>query len=67
MTKQRKAPEQSADSPACELVVCEDPTTGEIIVRPRGNCPRGFVERIRDKTSEHGLTFIVPKVRTKEE
>lgn len=62
----RLTPEKPVED-ACELVVCEDPQTGEVIVKPKGTCPRGFVERIRDKTSQNGLTFIIPKVYSREE
>ena len=50
----------------CELVFCEDPETGDLVVKPRGNCPRGYIERLRDKAIEKGIVFEFPKVRTRE-
>jgi hypothetical protein len=52
---------------ACELVMCFNEETGEVQARPRGNCPKGFVEKIRDKCIDKGIVFIVPKVETREE
>ncbi len=51
---------------ACELVLCEDPKTGELLVKPKGECPRGFLEKIRDKARQDGVTFLIPKVHTRE-
>jgi len=52
---------------ACELVMCEDPETGDLVVRPRGNCPRGYIEKLRDKAEKDGITFIRPKVQMRDE
>jgi hypothetical protein len=57
----------SQEVQACKLVMCENPTTGEIEVKREGPCPPGFMEKIRDKCQESGLTFVIPKVYTKEE
>lgn len=47
---------------ACKLTICEDPETGEIVVKPDGGCPRGYVEKIRDKVQAAGkLVWYVPK------
>lgn len=47
---------------ACDLVLCEDPETGEVIVRPRGKCPEGYIERIASKLeAQDKLKFKVPK------
>lgn len=58
---------QPQPSQACELVLCEDPETGELLVKPKGQCPDGYIERFRDKARQSGVTFIIPKVRTREE
>lgn len=59
--------EADQSSSACELVLCEDPDTGEILVKPKGACPRGYIEKFRDKAQESGITFIIPRVKTLEE
>lgn len=46
-------------------MLCEDPETHEVVVKPRGACPRGYIERIRDRTASEGLTFVIPKVKTR--
>jgi hypothetical protein len=58
---------QSKPAPTCRVVLCEDPNTGEILAKGDGNCPDGFIERYRDKCREGGITFVIPKVRTREE
>ena len=63
----RRAKKTPKTESACELVMCEDPKTGEVIVKPKGNCPRGFVEKLRDKASQNGVVFLIPKVRSREE
>ena len=67
-----KGQQHQIDSPSdsgtpCDLVLCEDPKTGELIVRPRGNCPKGYIEKFRDRAQEEGITFIIPRVRSREE
>jgi hypothetical protein len=37
--------------------MCEDPKTGQIIVRPEGKCPPGTVERMARKTAADGMIF----------
>jgi hypothetical protein len=47
---------------ACDLVLCEDPTTGEIVIRPKGKCPRGYVEKVIDKLERQDeIKVYVPK------
>jgi hypothetical protein len=58
----------SRQGASCEMVLCENPKTGEIQLRPKGKCDRGFLEQARDKMSEAGFEFVLPpKVRTVEE
>jgi len=46
----------------CDLILCEDPKTGQIIVRPRGRCPKGYVEKIAKKMeSQDEIIFKVGK------
>lgn len=59
-------PEAPSAPASSELVVCEDPATGEIIVRCKGSCPIGYIEKIRDKAMANGLTFLIPRVKTRE-
>jgi hypothetical protein len=61
-----KVQEREQQGEACELVVCEDPETGEIIVKPKGGCPRGYIEKIRDKAAASGVTFLLPRIRSRE-
>jgi hypothetical protein len=51
----------------CRLVLCEDPDTGEILVKPDGPCPKGYIEKYRDRCQQDGITFIIPKVHVREE
>ena len=44
------------DSP-CELVICVDPETGHRIVRPRGKCPRKYLEEVKRDVATDGLYF----------
>jgi len=57
---------KESESP-CELIFCEDETTGELILRPNGPCPPGYVEKIRDRALRDGITIIVPKIHSREE
>jgi hypothetical protein len=50
----------------CRLVICEDPKTGELVTKPDGPCPVGFVEKVRERCLEEGLVFLTPKVRSRE-
>jgi hypothetical protein len=59
------SPPASESRPSCELVLCEDPDTHEILIKPKGECPAGYVERIRDKAAADGVTFLIPKVKTR--
>lgn len=53
---------RSDESSPCDLVICEDPETGEVVVKPKGNCPRGYVERLREKVQSAGkLVWYIPK------
>ncbi len=61
------SPPPGRSSQACELVLCEDPNTGEILVKPTGQCPPGYIEKMRDKAADQGITFVIPKVKTREE
>lgn len=66
VSKKRGSP-PSAGS-ACELVLCEDPGTGEWVVRPKGNCPLGYIEKAAAAVEkQHQLIFKFPKVRVEEE
>jgi hypothetical protein len=67
-SKGKKSGSQSSGvTPACKLVLCEDPDTGEVLVKAEGPCPPGYIERYRDKCQESGITFVIPKVYTREE
>jgi hypothetical protein len=53
---------KKTDGSPCDLVICEDPETGEVVVKPKGNCPRGYIEKLRDKVQKAGkLVWYVPK------
>ena len=41
----------------CELLMCEDPVTGRVIVKSGGNCPPGYIEKVMKKAQQHGVTF----------
>lgn len=40
--------------PACELVACED-KDGNVVIRPKGKCPPGYVQKIATRIKSHGL------------
>jgi hypothetical protein len=65
--KSARKSEQSSEAPTCKLILCEDPKTGEVIVKPDGPCPDGYVRKMRDRCQEEGITFLVPKIKTREE
>lgn len=48
---------KSSDPAQCEFILCEDPNTGQIIVRPKGECPPEFVERIADGMRKKGVIY----------
>lgn len=66
-TPRRSSGPPSKSGPQCELVLCEDPETGDILIKPSGQCPKGYIEKIRDKAAAQGVTFIIPKVWSREE
>lgn len=41
----------------CELVICEDPITGDFVVKPKGKCPEGYIERAKEGIKTKGLVF----------
>jgi len=58
MAKKRRA-KKTETSTACEMVICEDPTTGNLIAKPKGKCPPGYVERMKKTMATHGVIFPV--------
>ena len=55
--KKKKAKKEPT---GCELVMCEDPTTGKITVKPKGKCPPGYLEKIMNKAAKEGIGFKLP-------
>jgi hypothetical protein len=55
----RKAKRQTDTGAACEMVICEDPVTGNLIAKPKGKCPPGYVERMKKNMATHGVVFPV--------
>jgi lactate dehydrogenase-like 2-hydroxyacid dehydrogenase len=46
----------------CRVEICEDPETGEIIAKPDAGCPRGYVEKLREKVMKADkLIWYLPK------
>ena len=41
--------------------MCEDPATGEVIVRPQKGCPHGYVERVKRIIKDRGMLFRDPR------
>jgi len=52
---------------SCKLVMCVDPVTGRVTVRPEGQCPDGYIEEVHRKVTDDGFTFIKPKAKIEEE
>lgn len=52
---------KKSDEPKCELEMCEDPVTGEIIVKYGEHCPPGYVERLAGKVAIKGVQFVKVK------
>jgi len=48
-------------------VFCEDPKTGKLIVKPKGPCPEGYVEKMARRAQREEILFIVPRVKIVEE
>jgi hypothetical protein len=71
MAKKRKPRKDGTPDPSqtesCELIVCEDPITGKVILRPRKGCPPGTVEKLKKKINEDGLWFPRSPVKTEGE
>ena len=67
MPSTRRSSKKKEQESPCELVLCEDPKTGDLIVKPTGKCPVGYMEKIRDKALEEGITIIVPKIFSRDE
>ena len=42
---------------ACKLVMCEDPITGRVVIKPSGKCPSGYMEKVMKKAQTTGITF----------
>jgi len=47
---------KSESGNACELVICED-ENGNMIAKPRGKCPDGYVEVMKAKIKDKGIIF----------
>jgi len=47
---------KSESGNACELVLCED-EDGNIVARPKGKCPDGYVEKMKLKIKDKGIIF----------
>lgn len=41
----------------CELLLFEDPVTGDWIVQPRGRCSKEQIEQAKEKIKEKGVVF----------
>lgn len=63
MPKSKSEPDQFK----CKLVLCEDPATGQVLVKADGPCPPGYMEKVRDQCQKDGITFVIPKVKTQYE
>lgn len=46
----------------CHLIICEDEKTGRVILRPVGGCPRGYVQRMRERVAAEDLYFVESRV-----
>jgi hypothetical protein len=54
---------ESDERKTCSFVFCEDPTSGQIIAVPGGDCPEGFVKTVVNKAQEDGIVFRVPQFK----
>jgi len=60
--KDKHRDESEKECEACDLVLCEDPETGEIVVRPKGKCPEDYIEKTMKKLEKQPhLPFVFPK------
>jgi hypothetical protein len=61
MARENKAPK------GCELVMCKDPKTGKVVVKPKGKCPPGYVEMIKKQIRDDGIYFTRDRVKDLDE
>jgi hypothetical protein len=59
--RRRRKGNGSTRQTGCSFVMCEDPKTGEMVVRPKGHCPRGYIEKAKAAIKERGLLFYDPR------
>jgi hypothetical protein len=53
----KKKQKKQGKSPGCRLVICKDPNTGHIIVKPDGECPPGYIKEIKELAERQGIVF----------
>ena len=41
----------------CVWVGCVDPATGDFVQRPKGHCPPGYVEKVKQLIRDRGIVF----------
>ena len=51
----------------CEMVFCEDPETGRLLVKPKGKCPEGYLERFTQRVNKEGFLVVKPTAELVEE
>jgi len=38
--------------------MCEDPVTGMVTVKGKKGCPKGYIEKMKNKVMKEGMRFV---------
>jgi len=41
----------------CTLKMCEDPKTGKVVVKGSKGCPKGYIEKVKQRVIQEGIWF----------
>jgi len=56
-TKAKPKAKAKSSTRVCTLKMCEDPKTGKITVKGSKGCPKGYIERVKQKVIQDGIWF----------
>jgi len=52
-----KTKKKAPSTRLCKLTMCEDPKTGKIVVKGSKGCPKGYIEKVKQKVIQEGIYF----------
>jgi len=56
-TKAKPKAKAKSSTRVCKLTMCEDPKTGKVIVKGTKGCPKGYIEKVKQKVIQEGIWF----------